>query len=81
MVLAILKPRTTVHKLAARAESVSGIATPGTYLSKNSAIHTIAANRAIERVSRPILALDARKKDAVTKSIDIGKSTKKATEA
>jgi len=81
MPLTMSKPMITTQSDAESADSASGIAAPGTYRHRNSAIHTAVANMAAPRVSRPFATLDARRKDAVRKNMDTGGSTKKATEA
>ena len=75
------KPITTAHNDTARADRVSGMATPGMYLTENSSIHTSAANNAIASVNEPFAGLAERKYAAVRSSNEIGKSAKKVTEA
>ncbi len=76
----IVIPIMTDHKEAATPESVSGMATPGTYLIQNSAIHTEAAKTETMKVNIAILFLDARTKYVVIRNIENGKSAKKATD-
>ena len=65
------------HADAESPERVSGMATP----LPNGIVQTIAATTAARNVKNPNFILDVRKKAAVRKNIDIGKSAKNATEA
>lgn len=75
--LSILKPKTTDHVDAERPERVSGIATP----LPNGMIQTSAATIAVANVKNPNFVLDVRKKATPIKTVDTGRSAKKATEA
>jgi hypothetical protein len=81
LVLSMIKPVTTAQTEAASAERVSGIATPGTYRTQNSATQTAAARTEAKKVNIAILLLDVRMKDAVMTNIESGKSPKNATDA
>jgi hypothetical protein len=70
-----------VHNDTAKADRVSGMATPGKYLRENSSILTTGANNAIASVNQPFAGLAGRKYAAVKSSNEIGRSAKKVTEA
>lgn len=73
----ISKPKTIAHVDAESPEIVSGIATP----LPNGTAQTIAATTATMSVKNPSFVLDVRKKATLKKNNDIGKKTKKVTEA
>jgi hypothetical protein len=58
----MMKLVTTAQKEAAIVERVSGMATPGTYLTQNSTIHTAAAKTETRKVNAAILFPDVRTK-------------------